>query len=120
VARSEGLLDARGCVDLARLPAAGRPVHLIGYDAGRDRLLLVAAVAWGRRLPTLLRLLGDRRLKRLCGSGLVEVQVHAWRTGATGRLRADVLVLGRADYFGRARGPARGRWGGALAPPGLS
>jgi hypothetical protein len=113
VARSEGLLDARGYQFVARLPESGRPLHLIGYDSGRNRLVLVCAVPWGRRLPALVALLGDDRLKRLCRApARVEAQAHVWRRSSSGRLRCDTLTLTAADFAGRARGPAGGRWAG--------
>jgi hypothetical protein len=114
VALSERLLDARGCRHVARLPDTGRPPHLVAYDPGRNRLVVVTAVPWGQRLPALMALLGDGRLKKLCRApARVEVQLHAWRQAPSGRLRCDTIVLRSADYFGRARGPASGRWAAA-------
>jgi hypothetical protein len=114
VARSERLLDARGHLFVARLPAAGRPLDLVAYDPGRNRLVVVAAVPRGRRLPAPVALLGDGRLRRLCRRpGLAEVSLHAWRRAPSGRLVCDTLTLTAADFAGRARGPARGRWAGA-------
>jgi hypothetical protein len=111
VARSEGLLAARKNMFIARLPESGRPLHLVAVDPARNRLVLVCAVPWCQRLPALVGLLGDARLKKLCRCpGVAEVQVHVWRKGASGRLRCDTLTLTAADYSGRARGPARGRW----------
>jgi hypothetical protein len=115
VARSAGLLDARGYLFVARLPEKGRPLHLVGHDPGRNRLVVVAVVAWGRRLAALLQLLGDRRLARLCRCpGVAEVQLHCWRRSAAGRLVCETLTLTAADFAGRARGPAGGRWGAAV------
>jgi hypothetical protein len=113
VSRSAGLLDARGCRHVARLPDTEQSLHLVGYDPGRNRLVVVTAVPWGRRLPALLQLLGDGRLKKLCRTGQVEAQLHAWRRAPSGRLRCDTIVLRSADFWGRARGPARGRWAAA-------
>jgi hypothetical protein len=111
VTRSAGLLAARGCVFVGRLPAAGRPLHLVGHDPARNRLVLAAAGPRGRRLPALVGLLGDGRLRRLCRCpGVAEVQLHCWRRAPSGRLVCDTLTLTAADYAGRARGPARGRW----------
>jgi hypothetical protein len=110
VERSRQLLEARKYLFVARLPESGRPLDLIGYDTGRNRLVVVAAVPRPRALPALVGLLGDRRLARLCRTGQAEAQAHCWRRAKSGRLCCDTVTLTAADFGGPTRGPARGRW----------
>jgi hypothetical protein len=98
IALSHDFLVSRGMTVMACRPCSGElPIQLMGINR-RQYVLLVSVVSQRDRLPALVRLMGDRRLREMVGPRC-RLQMHVWSPRQPTSRRPQTMVCDVIELF---------------------